>query len=103
MCIPLVPPPLSHKFPNEEKKKLTSMQYQHTIQLTCISNQSINLVGNSLLSVNTARLLKGASTHCPTLGFFYLATLSACAFPCSCEWFPHLSIAITPNNSLPAS
>ena len=43
MCIPLVPPPLSHKFSNEEKKKLTSMQYQHTIQLTCISNQSILL------------------------------------------------------------
>ena len=32
MCIPLVPPPLSHKFSNE-----------HTIQLTCISNQSILL------------------------------------------------------------
>ena len=42
-------------------------------------------------------------THCPTLGFFYLATISACAFSGSCEWFPHLSIAITPNNSLPAS
>ena len=64
MCITLVPPPLSHKFSNEEKKKLISMQYQHTIQLIC-NIKSINLVGNSLLSVNTARLLKGASYPLP--------------------------------------
>ena len=65
---------------------------QINIQILLICNiKSINLIRHALLSVNTsARLLKGAScpAHCPTLEFFYLATIAACAFSCSCELVP---------------
>ena len=91
--INFLPPPASNQHPCRSSYKYTDLYIK-----------SINVVRHSLLSVNTsARLLKDACPSSLTLGFFYIATISACAFSCSCEWFPHLSIATTPNNSLPAS
>ena len=83
--INFLPPPLSHKFSNKRKKKI-SIHADHHINTTDLYIKSINVVRHSLLSVNTlARLKKVLQAHCFTLGFFFLATISACAFSCSFE------------------
>ena len=103
--INFLPPPLSHKFSNEEKKKLTSMQYQHTKQLIC-NIKSINLVRHSLLSVTEHVSQTTKSCFIPIalpLGSSCLLPFLHVHFHVVVNCFPHLSIATTPNNSLPAS
>ena len=103
--INFLPPPLSHKFSNEEKKKLTSMQYQHTKQLIC-NIKSINLVRHSLLSVTEHVSQTTKSCFIPItlpLGSSCLLPFLHVHFHVVVNRFPHLSIATTPNNSLPAS
>ena len=80
------------------------MQYQHTKQPIC-NVKSINLVRHSVLSVTehvsqtTKRcfmpiaLPLGCSCLLPFLHVHFYVVLN---------WFPHLSIATTPNNSLTA-
>ena len=62
ICFNFLPPPLSHKFPNKRKKKISIHADQHT-NTTDLFIKSIQLVRHLLLSVNTsARPLKDA---CP--------------------------------------
>ena len=104
--INFLPPPLSHKFSNEEKKKLTSMQYQHTKQQLICNIKSINLVRHSLLSVTEHVSQTTKSCFIPIalpLGSSCLLPFLYVHFHVVVNCFPHLSIATTPNNSLPAS
>ena len=104
--INFLPPPLSHKFSNEEKlKKLTSMQYQHTKQPIC-NIKSINLVRHSVLSVTEHVSQTTKRCFIPItlpLGSSCLLPFLHVHFHVVVNCFPHLSIATTPNNSFPAS